>query len=49
MMKPVSKTAFFCRGARMLDTDSDPSVCGDNYAKKFMDKEVLGWIFKKSH
>ena len=41
MMKPVSKTAFFCCGARMLDTDSDRPVCGDNYAKKFMDKEAL--------
>lgn len=40
-MKPVSRTAFFCCGARMLDVDSDHPVCGDNYAKKFMDKEAL--------
>ena len=41
MMKPVSKTAFFCCGARMLDADSDRPVCGDNYAKILMDKEAF--------
>jgi methyltransferase (TIGR00027 family) len=40
-MKPTSKTAIFCCGARMLDAESCRSVCKDNYAKLFMDKETF--------
>ena len=40
-MKPISKTAFYCCGVRMQDAERDKSVCGDNYAKAFMNEEAL--------
>ncbi len=38
-MKPISKTAFYCCGVRMLDAESDNPVCNDVYAKLFMNEE----------
>ena len=35
-MKPISKTAFYCCGVRMQDAERQKPVCGDNYAKVFM-------------
>lgn len=35
-MKPISDTAFYCCGARMLDAAQDKPICGDDYAKLFM-------------
>ena len=35
-MKPITDTAFYCCGARMLDAAQDHPICGDDYAKLFM-------------
>lgn len=35
-MKPITDTAFYCCGARMLDAAQDKPICGDDYAKLFM-------------
>lgn len=40
-MKPVSKTAYYTAGIRMQDAESKKSICGDSYAKIFMDEEGL--------
>ncbi|HEY0428472.1 MAG TPA: SAM-dependent methyltransferase [Pyrinomonadaceae bacterium] len=40
-MKPISKTAFYCCGVRMQDAASVSPVCGDIYAKDFMNEEGL--------
>ncbi|HJT66539.1 MAG TPA: SAM-dependent methyltransferase [Pyrinomonadaceae bacterium] len=40
-MKPISQTAFYCCGVRMQDAASDKPVCGDVYAKVFMNEEGL--------
>jgi methyltransferase (TIGR00027 family) len=36
-MKPVSDTAFYCCGIRMRDAESARPVCGDQFARLFMD------------
>lgn len=41
MMKPVSRTAFYCCGIRMKDAEGDRPICGDNYARLFMNEEAL--------
>lgn len=38
-MKPISQTAFYCCGVRMQDAESDKPVCGDVYAKVFMNEQ----------
>ena len=38
-MKPISKTAFYCCGVRMQDAEREQPVCGDVYAKLFMNEE----------
>jgi methyltransferase (TIGR00027 family) len=40
-MKPVSKTAFYCCGIRMEDAESERPVCGDTYARRFMNEDGL--------
>lgn len=40
-MKPISKTAFYCCGVRMQDAESSNPVCGDIYAKAFMNEDGL--------
>lgn len=40
-MKPISKTAFYCCGVRMQDAESADPVCGDVYAKIFMNEGGL--------
>ncbi len=40
-MKPISNTAFYCCGVRMLDAENPKSVCQDIYAKYFMDERGL--------
>jgi len=40
-MKPISKTAFYCCGVRMQDAERDQPVCGDTYAKAFMNEQGL--------
>lgn len=40
-MKPVSNTAFYCCGIRMRDAESARPVCGDGYAKHFMNEHGL--------
>ena len=37
-MKPISNTAFYCCGARMHDAEREHPVCGDMYAKVFMNE-----------
>jgi methyltransferase (TIGR00027 family) len=41
VMKPISRTAFYCCGVRMQDAASANPVCGDTYARLFMDQEAL--------
>ena len=38
-MRPESKTAYFCCGARMVDAQSTHPVCNDTYATVFMKSE----------
>ena len=40
-MKPISKTAFYCCGVRMLDAERADPVCGDTYARAFMNEEGM--------
>jgi methyltransferase (TIGR00027 family) len=40
-MKPISKTAFYTCGARMQDAERDNPVCGDSYAKVFLNEEGI--------
>ena len=40
-MKPISQTAFYCCGVRMQDAERDKPVCGDVYAKRFMNEDGL--------
>jgi methyltransferase (TIGR00027 family) len=40
-MKPISKTAFYCCGVRMQDAEKEKPVCGDTYARVFMNEEGL--------
>ncbi|HRH44222.1 MAG TPA: SAM-dependent methyltransferase [Pyrinomonadaceae bacterium] len=40
-MNPISNTAYYCCGVRMQDAESSNPVCGDNYAKVFMNDEGL--------
>jgi methyltransferase (TIGR00027 family) len=40
-MKPVSKTAYYCCRARMLDAQSKRPLCGDDFAARFMDQSTL--------
>jgi len=40
VMKPVSKTAFYCTGVRALDARRERPICGDQYAERFMDEEA---------
>jgi methyltransferase (TIGR00027 family) len=40
-MKPISKTAFYCCGVRMQDAEREKPVCGDTYAKIFMNEQGL--------
>jgi methyltransferase (TIGR00027 family) len=42
-LKPVSKTAYYCCGVRALDARAPHSVCGDQYAERFMTSEA--WAF----
>src|SRR5213593_494267 len=37
-MKPISDMAFYCCGVRMQDAAQPSPVCGDVYAKLFMDE-----------
>jgi methyltransferase (TIGR00027 family) len=36
-VKPITEMAFYCCGVRMLDAEREYPVCGDIYAKLFMD------------
>ncbi len=38
-MKPISKTAFYTCGVRMQDAERSDSVCGDSFAKVFMNED----------
>ena len=40
-MKPISQTAFYCAGVRMQDAELDKPVCGDVYARTFMNEDGL--------
>jgi methyltransferase (TIGR00027 family) len=40
-MKPISRTAFYSCGVRMQDAERSTSVCGDSYAKAFMNEEGI--------
>lgn len=38
-MKPISKTAFVCCGVRMRDAEKARPICGDAYARRFIEGE----------
>ena len=40
-MKPISQTAFYCCGVRMRDAEREQPICGDVYAKVFMNEDGL--------
>lgn len=40
-MNAVSKTAYYCCGARMLDAESKNPLCNDIYARDFMDSHGM--------
>ena len=40
-MKPISNTAFYCCGIRMRDAESARPVCGDQFAKLFMNEHGM--------
>ncbi len=40
-MKPISNTAFYCCGIRMRDAESPRPICGDRFARQFMDARGL--------
>jgi methyltransferase (TIGR00027 family) len=41
MMNPISNTAFYCCGIRMLDAQSPRPICNDIHAERFMDQRGL--------
>ncbi|HEX8889098.1 MAG TPA: SAM-dependent methyltransferase [Pyrinomonadaceae bacterium] len=43
-MKPISRTAFYCCGIRMQDAENDNPLCGDTYARAFMNEEALKFL-----
>ena len=45
-MKPISNMAFYCCGARMQDAATPNPICGDEYAKLFMNDYGQG-IYEK--
>lgn len=45
-MDSVSNTAFFCCGARMVDAENKHPLCGDRYAKSFMDEDGMTVFLK---
>lgn len=40
-LNPISNTAFYCCGVRMRDATKENPVCGDRFAKLFMDSHGL--------
>jgi len=44
-MNPISNTAFYCCGIRMLDASRPRPICCDTYARQFMDERGMG-IFR---
>jgi O-methyltransferase involved in polyketide biosynthesis len=50
-MNPVSRTAFYCTGIRMLDAERPDPVVGDTYARHFMTDDALRMLelFKDEH
>ena len=40
-MNSVSNTAYYCCGIRMLDAEHPHPICGDQYARLFMDENGL--------
>ena len=40
-MGPISNTAFYCCGIRMRDAESARPVCGDQFAKLFMNEHGM--------
>lgn len=43
-MKPISRTAFYCCGVRMQDAEQANPICGDTYARAFMNEEALEFL-----
>jgi methyltransferase (TIGR00027 family) len=40
-MNPISNTAYYCCGVRMLDAEHPRSLCHDHLAKRFMDEHGM--------
>jgi methyltransferase (TIGR00027 family) len=45
-LKPISNTAFYCCGIRMRDAERPRPICGDQFAKLFMNEQGLE-IFRR--
>ena len=39
VQRPVSRTAYYCAGTRMLDAVGPDPLIGDSYAERFMGEE----------
>lgn len=44
MANPVSKTAYYCTGVRMLDAQAPDSLLHDTWAERFMDADGLAFF-----
>jgi len=45
-LKPISNTAFYCCGIRMRDAEGPRPICGDQFAKLFMNEQGME-IFRR--
>src|SRR5262249_46393167 len=45
-LKPISNTAFYCCGIRMRDAELPRPICGDQFAKLFMNEQGME-IFRR--
>ncbi len=48
-MKPVSKTAYYTAGVRMLDAKLSKPICGDTLAHVFMNEQGMEVLRKTKH
>jgi methyltransferase (TIGR00027 family) len=48
-MKPVSKTAYYTAGVRMLDAKKRKPICGDTLAQVFMNEQGMEVLQKTQH
>ena len=47
--RPVSRTAYYCAGTRMLDAGRPDSLLHDSYAERFMGEEGKAIFAKRTN